>query len=396
MKRQDNLKAKIFKSSNLNLEKFTSIGLFFNALYVLIFIVDHSFYYYIYASLKYVFWFSTLLFVFSWLNFTYTKYIYFRKLSKDNFKIKIPEFVYEGEEIKYRVECNVSKFMKDKLIYVKPSVNLDEEFTDEKMKDAKILYNNNDLKWKNRFGYGDNLNFNLFSLFAVDFTQSKLSDEKKFIFGKQRGKIVIDRIVLYKQDIFSFLRTKKIIKIDPVIVRVIPNNKTTFILNENMLNKSISYDGSEESINIKGIKKAKRGESLKNIHWKLFAKKEELWVVEKEKKNNSPITLLVDLRLNSPENKAEGFEKMISDVFNILNSDMIKNIIIENKSYDIKEHRLEIVDLLLNVKNTGGENIKVDNDLLKEFKKVLYLTVNNENLIEKEIDNKNVKVITYD
>lgn len=64
MKKQDNLKAKIFKSSNLNLEKFTSIGLLFNALYVLIFIVDHSFYYYIYASLKYVFWFSTLLFVF--------------------------------------------------------------------------------------------------------------------------------------------------------------------------------------------------------------------------------------------------------------------------------------------------------------------------------------------
>lgn len=391
-----------FKFGNRNLEFFSSYGAFFVLCFIFTSIFYFSIYYYFNPNIKYIYWGLVSLLSFSALSMIVNYFFILSKIKKDDVKFSFPEFIYEGEEKNIELNFKNKNKNKGKNIFLRFSIKNFEDMINEDIKDIKLFYNTNNKKWGNHWGYGGYLGYNAYDFLPIDFEQVCLSDKCMHIYGKKRGEVIITELRISTFDIFGFFKVIKKIKIDPISIKVLPKNNSKNKIDIIKIKKSISEFGSLNTPNIIGIKKGKRGESSKNTHWKIFAKKEEQWVYVKEKIDLRPVSLWLDSFISSKKEKSNQYENMISDIITMLNDKVFENIIINNQVYSVKKDKNEIISMLVNLKS---EEINLLNNLekIEKCNNIIFITVNdinelkyNDLLKEMKLKNINIRILKYD
>lgn len=402
MKEQSKYGVKSFKFGNRNLEFFSSYGAFFLLCFIFVSIFYFSIYYYFNSNIKYIFWTLLFLFIFSMSSLIFNYFTVLSKIKKENISIFFPKFIYEGEEASVDFIFSGKKTKSD--VYLRLSLDNFKNMTSQDIKDIKLFYNTNNKKWGSYWGYGGYLGYNAYDFLPIDIEQVSLSDKSINIFGKKRGEIIITGIRLFSFDIFGFFKIMKNIKINPITIMVLPKNQKENSVNIVKIKNHINNSGYINTPNIIGVKKGKHGDSIKNTHWKIFAKKQEHWVFVREKLSLNPVIVWLDTSIDKIEENIEQYENMLSEVCSMIKNETIQQIIINNKIYSILESKNDIIKEIVNLKY---ENFNVENfNNIKEIPKnysVLFLTVNNTNdktyndfLKELKIKNIDIRIFKYE
>lgn len=185
------------------------------------------------------------------------------------------------------------------------------------------LYKSNLKKWKNRWAIQNNIGFyeeELSPIAIADrFIDERISTKIKF-FGRKRGMANISQVKFSRTDPLGWLQYNKIINIPNKKVFVIPSPKkittwpssraTSILLQEKEKYKRRVTPNGDEYI---GVREANYSDSMKNTHWKLFAKTGKRWVIEKEDKFQSKLALVIDPVLID-ENDKESFEVLLETI----------------------------------------------------------------------------------
>ena len=402
MKEQNKYGVKSFKFGNRNLEFFSSYGAFFLLCFIFISIFYFSIYYYFNPNIKYVFWVLSFLFCCSIVSLIFNYFMVLSRIKKDEILISFPKFIYEGEET--MIDFNFIGKKKRNYVFVRFSLNNFDKMKSQDIKDIKLLYNTNNKKWGSYWGYGGYLGYNAYDFVPLDFEQISLSSNKINMFGKKRGEVVITGIRLFLFDIFGFFKIMKNIKIEPVSIMVLPKNQNKKKLDVVKIKNSISDFGHINTPNIIGVKKGRHGDSIKDTHWKIFAKKQEHWVFVREKMNLNPIIVWVDTSIDNVKEKAEQYENMLSEVCHMVNKEEINKIIISNKLYSTTECQKDIIKEIINLnyENFNSKNFNNIKDIPKNCS-IVFLTINNTNennycdfFRDLKIKNIDVRVLKYE
>lgn len=405
-KHVNNYKVKSFIIGNNAIEFFSGYGIFFCVFLLIILVAHNSVYFYLFEEIKYITWTLVSLLLFSLISVLYN---YFFKLRLSDFTFKIPEEINVGEffEIKNAIK---EQFKNKKDVFIRFKVNITDVVSAEDIEEMKLLYNNTDhKKWGSIWSYGGGLGFNKMAVSPVDFEQVSANAENIRMYAKKRGQLELQGVVLYCFDMFGLFLVKKTYWFDSykhnsLQLNVLPEKNIIESEAFQSLNKIIKKDGNIVTPNIIGVRKAKRGDSIKNTHWKLFAKKEEHWVFIKEKENSSPLTLLIDLTIEDLKSSSEQFEKMLSDLYFFSGNKKIKKIIMNDLVFNMPDDYQMFKDFIARIPVSGcnENNNKIIYD--NKMNSIIILTVNNEKTgkniinIKKELmeNNKQFKVIRYE
>jgi uncharacterized protein (DUF58 family) len=145
----------------------------------------------------------------------------------------------------------------------------------------------------------------------------------------QRGIQSLDNIYIKVSDLFHIacfeknMNTEVIIKVYPKIYRIVPFSLGGIdIYRENANLKSRS----EDQHTIRDVRKYREGDSLKKVHWKLSAKKDELYVKNLDTISGEEFVLFVDMnRKNYSFDYTGIIEESIVDFSSSIVNQMIKN-----------------------------------------------------------------------
>lgn len=405
-KHVDKYKVNSFIWGNTAIEFFSGYGIFFCVFFLVILIAHNSVYFYLFEEIKYITWTLCCMFVFSAISLLYN---YFFKLRVSDFTFKMPEEMSVGEI--FIIKNTIKEQFKNKEdVFIRFKINLTDITTSKDIDEMKLLYNNtNHKKWGSIWSYGGGLGFNKMAASPIDFEQVSASKENIKIYAKKRGQLELQGLEVYCFDIFGLFMIKRTYLFDKysensLLLNILPEKNIVESEAFKSLNKIVKKNGNITTPDIIGIKRGRRGDSIKNTHWKLFAKKEEHWVFVKEKESSSPLTLLVDLTIEDLKNSSEQFETMLKDICVFSGDKNIKTIIMNDLVFNMPEDQQLFKDLIVRIPVSGC--LKNENKITytNKMNSIIILTVNDkktgENMIsiKKELieNKKQFKVIRYE
>lgn len=191
--------------------------------------------------------------------------------------------------------------------------------------------------------------------------------------AKFRGVYKLGPIEIRISDVFNVFSISKTID-SQELIKIYPR---VHILNRFNLNSMQSFGSIstkqrayEDNTSILDIKKYNIGDSIKKVHWKISAKKGELYV-KNYNMSGSPICyIFLDLKnncygkINERELEEKAVESVISIISYMLRRSISVNLCVNSRETyyedgrDIKEI-IKFMDMLCNIK-TGGENLIKD------------------------------------
>lgn len=357
MIKRDRRKIIAYYFGNNNLEYFSSYGIFFCLFFIVMFILNTSIYFYLYEEIKYLFWTTCFIFIFSMFSVCYNYFFKLRKM-KNIQEFDFPSIVKEGQFA--TIKASLKQNVKSKDIFVMFKSDYLESCVNEDLEDLKLFYDNNNKKWGNYWSYGGDLAYNKNSLLPLDIEQMSIKDEAIRLFGRKRGIITLTEVTYYCFDLFGLFRVRRSFKLkNPMIIYIEPNIHHNYEKTIKDI-QAASSKGDIYNQNIIGIKKANRGDSFKNTHWKIFAKKEEHWVFVKEKENKKDFNplIIVDTNIQDIKTQYTLFEGLIADIYKLAKDQEINEIIFDNQYYDLKTDLEDLKKRLLTFK------IKPKNEML--------------------------------
>lgn len=377
MKKQDKNTLN-FRFGNSSLEYFSSYGMFFISIYLFVAIFYVSFFFFSNETLRYIFWFMTVVLFFSTLSCIFNYFFVLKKIKISESDFEFPKKIIVGQEDIIHFNLKNKKLNN---IFLRLSIDsLEKNNISSKMvSDVKIFNGANLKKWGNYWSYGSKLGYNMFDVAPIDVEQISANEKSMKIFGKRRGKTLVTGLRFYIFDIFGFIRLYYDIPIEAkkIVIQPIVNKKNSVFFD--FVNQ-ISGNGHITNQNIIGIKKGKRGDSIKNTHWKIFAKKNEQWVFVKEKIDLTPTILWIDDVIESTQTKAEQFENMISDVFQAINENKVNYVIMQGVYYDLTVSRELLLDKLLDLEYNENLEREINSSVLDKITtdgKIIFVTTNN-------------------